>query len=113
MALIGVLVFCFIGFTLINRTIGGTFIASSEINTLNNIMVFKSQDVGGMFTVPVLNLSFFTEGIPHLVRWDYSFFGGNAAIFPYFLYTLSAAVALLLFSMVVGFAGQFINRVRG
>ena len=112
MSLIGILAFCFIGFTLINRALGGAFISSPEISSLNNLAIFREQTVGGLFTVPVLNLSYFTEGIPHLIKWDYSFFGGNAAIFQYFLYTLSAVVAFLLLSMVLGLAGQFINRVR-
>lgn len=113
MGLIGVLAFCFIGFTLINRAIGGAFIASAEIATLNKVSIWRDQTVGGLFPVPVLNLSYFTEGIPRLVKWDYSFFGGNAAIFQYFLYTLTAVVAFVLLTMVIGLAGQFINRVRG
>jgi len=33
-----------------------------------------------------MNFQFFTHGIPSLIKWDYSFFGGNAQMFQYLLF---------------------------
>lgn len=109
---IGFLAFCFVGMTLINRILEGAFIAANDVTILNQLTVFRDLELFGLFTVPVPNLSFITEGIPHLVKWDYSFFGGNAAVFQYFLYSLTAALSFFLFMLVLGLLYQYFSRVR-
>jgi hypothetical protein len=88
--------------TIINRVLEGSFTNIAEINTLNSVLVFREVSVFGLFTLPIPNLSFITEGLPRLVRWDYSFFGGNAAIIQYFLYALTAGLSFLLFTLIIG-----------
>lgn len=112
MHLIGFLTFCFVGMTLVNRVMEGAFTNMAEINTLNALLVFREISVFGLFTIPVPNMSFITEGLPRLVRWDYSFFGGNAAIIQYFLYSLSAALSFLLFTLIIGLLYQYFGRAR-
>lgn len=110
MQMIGFLSFLFVGLTLINRVMEGQFLASAEVAVLNNIMVFRELSVAGMFTIPIPNMSFITEGLPALVRWDYSFFGGNAVIIKYFLYSLTAGLTFLVFSMIIGLLYQYFGR---
>ena len=70
---------------MVNRVLEGTFIAAGDASILNSVMVFREISVFGLFTMPVPNMTFVTEGLGHLAKWDYSFFGGNAAIIQYFL----------------------------
>jgi hypothetical protein len=104
MNLIGFLSTIFVGFTIINSIIGGEIVRSGNItNQFNNILMFRSVNLG-IITFPVPNLNFIFDGLPHLVNFQYSFFGGNAQLIMYFLYTASAAIAFVLFLSVVGVA---------
>ena len=107
---IGFLAFLFAGMTLLNRIMEGAFITSADVAVLNTMTITRSQEVFGLFTMPVLNMDFFFIGIPRLVKWDYSYFGGNAAIWQYFLYTLTFALTALLFAMLVGLLSQYFAR---
>lgn len=109
---IGFLAFSFIGLTLINRVLEGAFLASADITVLNQLTIFRELELFGLFSVPVPNLSLITEGLPHLVMWDYTFFGGNAGIIQYFLYSVTAAMSFGLFLLVLGMLYQYFNRVR-
>lgn len=108
--LIGFLAFCFTGMTLLNRILEGAFITSSDVEIINTLTITHDQTIFGLFSVPVINTDFFFVGIPRLVKWDYSFFGGNAAIFQYFLYSFTFALAFMLFMIIIGMVGQFFAR---
>ena len=112
MSAIGMLAFWFIGMTLINRVMEGAFIASADVDWLNALLVFRMVDVWGMFSLPIPNLDFIFVALPRLIQWDYSFFGGNAAIVQYFLYAVSAALAAMLFFATIGAAFNFFTRTR-
>jgi len=107
---IGFLAFLFVGMTLLNRILEGAFITTSDVSIMNTLTITHDQSIFGLFTVPVLNTSFFFEGIPRLVKWDYSFFGGNAAIFQYFLYSLTFALTFMIFVIIIGMVGQYFAR---
>lgn len=107
---IGFLSTLFVGFTVLNRVLEGKFIESSDVSILNTMTISHSQSIYGLFSVPVLNTEFFFTGIPRLVKWDYSFFGGNAAIFEYMLYAITAAVSFGLLLVVIGLIGQYFSR---
>jgi len=108
--MIGFLAFVFVGMTLLNRILEGVFITSSDVGIMNTLTITHDQTIFGLFTVPVLNTDFFFVGIPRLVKWDYSFFGGNAAIFQYFLYSLTFALTFMLFIIIIGMVGQYFAR---
>lgn len=108
--LIGFLAFCFVGMTMLNRILEGVFITASDVAIINTLTITHDQTILGLFSVPVLNLDFFFTGIPRLVKWDYSFFGGNAAIFQYFLYSLTFALSFLLFVVIIGMVSQYFAR---
>lgn len=97
--------------TLINRVLEGQFITGSDVGILNSLSIFRVTEVLGIIPVPVLNLNFL-QGIMHLVKWDYSFFGGNAALIQFFLYSLTAALAFLLFTIMIPLAYQIFQRLR-
>jgi hypothetical protein len=96
-----------IGLTLINKMLESTFVGASETAWVNTFAFTQHFKVFNMFSIPVLNLDFWTKGIPSLFRWDYSFFGGNAQMFQYLLYSLTAVVAFIVFTMVVGMLYNF------
>lgn len=107
---IGFLAFLFVGMTLFNRILEGVFIKASDVSIMNTLTITHDQTIFGLFTVPVLNTNFFFVGIPRLVKWDYSFFGGNAAIFQYFLYSFTFALTFMLFVILIGMVGQYFAR---
>lgn len=107
---IGFLAFLFAAFTYINRVLEGAMLQAGDVTVLNQVTVFRNIEVFGMFSIPVPNLSFITEGIPHLIKWDYSFFGGNAGLFQYLMYSITAAVAFGLFALIVGILFGIFNR---
>ena len=106
---IGLLVWCFVGMTLLNRILEGVLIADADVAIINTLTISHDVKVG-WFDVPVLNTDFFFVGIPRLIKWDYSFFGGNAAIFQYFFYSLTFALSFMLFILLVGLVGQYFLR---
>jgi len=110
MHLIGFLSFLFIGMTVLNRIAEGAFIESADVAIMNTLTITRDQSIFGLFSVPIINSDFFFIGIPRLVKWDYSFFGGNAAIFQYFLYSLTFALTFLLFTVIIGLVAQFFSR---
>lgn len=112
MRLVGFLTYCFLGLTLINRVLQGEFIVAGDASIVNTIMVFREINVFGLFSLPIPNLSFITEGLAHLAKWDYSFFGGNAAIIQYFLYSITAMMQFVLFVIVIGLLYQYFGKAR-
>ena len=107
--MIGFLAFLFVGMSLLNHLIGGLFITASDVSILNTLTITQDVKIGWL-TVPVPNTDFFFVGLPRLVKWDYSFFGGNAAIFQYLLYSLTFALTFMLFLAIVGMVAQFFGR---
>jgi len=107
---IGFLATVFVGMTWLNRMAEGVMIAADEIGIMNTLTITHDQTISGLFSVPVLNTDFFFIGIPRLVKWDYSFFGGNAAIFKYFLYSLTFALTFMLFVVIIGMVSNIFAR---
>ena len=100
------------GLTLVNRVLQGEFIAAADASIVNTVLVFREINVFGLFTMPIPNLQFITDGMAHLAKWDYSFFGGHAAIIQYFLYVLTAMLSFLVFTLVIGLLYQYFGRAR-
>ena len=107
---IGFLAFLFAGMTWFNRIIEGNMIEADEIAIMNTMTITHSQSVFGLFSIPVINTDFFLVGIPRLVKWDYSFFGGNAALFQYFLYSMTFALTFALFVIIIGVMSNYFAR---
>lgn len=108
--LIAFLGFNFVGFTLINRILEGQFITGSDVSILNQMSVWGSMDLG-FFSIPVPNVTYI-EGMFHLVTWDYSFFGGNAQIMQFFLYSMTFALSIVFLIIIVGILFNAFSRVR-
>lgn len=110
--LVGFLMFSFIGMTWINRILEGRFLQSGDVDIINNVLVFQPFSFFGLFTIPVPNASFLINGIPALIRWDYGFFGGDAQILQYLLYSVTAVMSFILFVLALGAAYQMFSRGR-
>lgn len=107
--LIGFLVFGFVGMTAWNRILEGTLITAADVTHLNDLRIMTQVQVG-IFAVPVPNLNFI-EGVIRLVKWDdYSFFGGNAQMFTFFLYSLTFALGFMLFMMIIGLLYNYFGK---
>jgi len=107
---IGFLASVWIGMTLLNRILEGVFITSSDVSIMNTLTLTHSQEIFGLFSIPIINTDFFFVGIPRLVKWDYSFFGGNAAIFQYMLYSFTFWLSFTLFILLVGMVSSYFQR---
>lgn len=110
MQLIGFLAYLFVGFTTLNRILEGAFITSADVSIINNLTITRSQTIFGFFEIPVPNTEFFFQGLPHLLKWDYGFFGGNSQILLYMFYSITAAVTFLIFATIIGIAAQRLSR---
>lgn len=110
--LVGFLFMSFAGMTLINRILEGRFLQTSDINILSDVLVFQPFNVFGWFTIPVPNVSFLTHGIPAIMRWDYSYFGGDAQLIQYMLYSITAVLSFILFVLALGAAYNMFSRGR-
>jgi hypothetical protein len=108
---IGFLAFIFVGMTIVNRILEGQFITSVDVGIINNLVIFRPLDIG-LFSIPVPNFSFITEGLPKLLTWDYSFFGGSAELISYLLYTVTAFIAFAVFLALIGVIAQAVGRLR-
>lgn len=111
MQMIGFLAMAWGGMTLLNRFIEGRFITASDTSIMNTLTITHSQSIAGIFSVPIINTDFFFTGIPRLVKWDFSFFGGNASIIQFFLYSFTFAVSFMLFLVIIGMVFQFLSRL--
>lgn len=100
--LIGFLAMSWVGMTLLNRIMQSQLLTVYERTWANNFAFTQEYKAFDVFTIPVLNFSFFTQGIPSLMRWDYSFFGGNAQLFQYLLYSFTAVVSFIIFGILIG-----------
>jgi hypothetical protein len=100
-----------IGLTLINKMLEGTFIGASETAWANTYAFTQNFKLFNLFSLPVLNLDFWTKGIPSLLKWDYSFFGGNAQLFQYLLYSLTAVIAFIIFGLLIGLLYNFFKGI--
>lgn len=107
---IGFLAMVFVGMTILNRIAEGAFIRVADVAVMNTLTITRDQTIFGLFSVPVLNTDFFFVGIPRLVKWDYSFFGGNAAIFQFLLYSMTFALTFMLFVIIIGLVSQYFSR---
>lgn len=104
--------FWFVNMTAINRVLEGTFITAADVGVLNT-MGFRVITLFGYIPIPILNVQAIAVGMGRLMKFDYSFFGGNAGFIQYMLYSVSFAVAVTLFLIIIGgLISNFLNRVR-
>lgn len=109
----GFAVSSFVGLTIINRVLEGRVILSADLAIVENFLAWRPFSVFGWFSIPVPNVSFLTNGIPALLNWgEYSFFTGNAQYVVYLLYSISAVVAFILFTLALGSIYQMFSRAR-
>lgn len=111
-AFVGFMAFCWLGLTLINRIMQGQFVTGTETAAINSMQVFRNISVFNFFALPVPNLDFIKEGIVNLVTWDYSFFGGNAALIAYMLNALSIAFMFMMFVGILGLLYNYFGRAK-
>ncbi len=104
------IMFAFVGITLMSRMLEGAYFSSTDIAIMNQLTVFRDVQVLGLFSIPTLNLEFFTQGLPHLLMWDYPFFEGTWALARYFFYVLSVGVIWGILIIFVGVLSQRFGR---
>lgn len=107
-ALLGFISFCFVGFTAINRVLEGQFITGSDVAIMNQMSITAQYDLG-LITVPVPNTTYIV-GLFHMVTWDYSFFGGNAQLIQFALYSVTFGLAVVF---ALWFIQMLVKAIRG
>ncbi len=99
--------------TLINRVMEGTFVTATDMGVVNQLAVFRQITLFGFIPIPIPNLEMIIGGIARLIKFDYSFFGGQAGFIQYSLYSITYGVAFLLFVIIIGgLISNFMNRIR-
>jgi len=51
------------------------------------------------------------QGIPMLLKWDYSFFAGNAQLIQYCLYSLTAVMSFIIFGLLIGLLYNYFSKL--
>jgi len=100
--------FCFVGLTTINRILEGQFITGSDVAIMNQMSITASLDLG-LITVPVPNTNYII-GLFHMVTWDYSFFGGNAQLIQFSMYSVTFGLAVIF---GIWFITMLVKAIRG
>jgi hypothetical protein len=104
---IGWLATVFLGFTIINRILEGTWIGATDVAILNNARITQNVNFG-FFSIPLPSTSYF-QGILQMLRGDYSFFAGNAQIFYFFFQTVTFMIGFAMLVLMIGIA---VNAIR-
>lgn len=108
--LIGFLSTCWIALTTINRIQEGQLLTSADTAHLNTMMFTQEFTLLNVFHLPIINFDFFSEGIPSLLKWDYSFFGGNAQIIQYLLYSITSIMSFIVLMVIIGVVSSYFTR---
>lgn len=109
----GMLAFWFVNMTAINRVMEGTFITASDVGVINSLSILRQLDLFGFIPIPIPNMTMIITGVARLVKFDYDFFGGTAGFIQYSLYSITFAVAFMLFVIIIGgLISNFLNRTR-
>lgn len=112
--LIGFLSMAWLGLTGINRVMEGQMMQSAETAHLNTLMFTQQITVAGLWSLPVINTDFFTNGLPALLDWEkYTFFTGNAQMIQYLLYSINSIVSFVMLTLIIGFLASNLIRARG
>lgn len=110
---IAMLGFWFVNMTAINRVLGGSFVTATDMGIINSLSVWRQFDLFGFIPIPIPNMTMLITGLARLVKFDYSFFDGWAGFIQYSLYSVTFAIAFLLFVIIIGgLISNFLNRVR-
>jgi len=105
-------IMAWLGLMVINNILEGVILTSTDKDMMNNFLIFQPWNVSNLFTLPVPSVSFLTKGIPALMQWDYTAFGGGAQIFTYLLYSVSGVFAFIFFTVAMGAAANMFFRSR-
>lgn len=110
--LLGFLIMAWLGLSVVNNILEGVILTTAERSMMNNFLIFQPWNIAGLFTLPVPSISFLTVGLPALMEWDYTAFGGNAQIFTYLMYSITGVVAFLFFTVAMASAANMFFRSR-
>lgn len=81
--------------------IEGSWIGEREMDVMNALTGYTVVEAGGMSVIQ-LGWGFFTQGLPQMLMWDYSFFEGDWGIVRYFLMPISIGIIWGVFTVVIG-----------
>lgn len=104
---IGWLATVFLGFTIIDRILEGSWIGATDIGILNQARITQNVSFG-FFSIPIPSTTYF-QGIQKMLSGDYSFFGGNAQIFYFFFQTVTFMIGFAMLVLIINVA---VNAIR-
>jgi len=110
--LIGFLIMSWLGLMVVNNILKGFILSGTETTSMNDFLIFQPWNVANFFTLPVPSIRFLTVGLPALMEWNYTAFGGNAQIFTYLMYSVSGVVGFIFFTVAMGAAANMFFRSR-
>lgn len=88
---------------------GGVWFDDGTKTVFDSLRVLKSYQILG-FSVPWINVEFFTVGLPKLFSFDFAFFGGQAGFFKYVMYIFSIGMIWGIVAVVIGIIANFRSR---
>ena len=99
--------------TLICLIMEGSYFGQSHASIIKDLSIFTTVPIIGTFSVPVININFFTMGMPKLLLWDYSFYTGGWQIIRWFwVVTLSPGAVWGIIQAFIWLYGQATSLFR-
>jgi hypothetical protein len=83
----------------------GVWFDNATKTIFDSLTIMKSYNILG-FHLPWINFEFFTKGLPHLLSFNFAFFGGSANFFKYGMYVFSIGI---IWGIVTFFIGIILN----
>lgn len=95
---------------LICLVIEGSYLGSGQSEIINNLIPFNVIKIGGVVPIPAINVEFFTQALPKILTWDYSFYTGGYEILRWFwLATLSPGLAWGVGTFFIAVFAEFVR----
>jgi hypothetical protein len=90
--------------------LSGVWFGSGTGSIMGGLKAYETYTVLGIFTIPWVNIDFFTVGIPKLLSFNFAFFGGSYEWIKYLFYVFSIGVIWGIVGLAIGVIGNFWSR---
>lgn len=86
--------------TILSQIMAGAGFSATDASIMNDLQVIRVAKVTDTWSVPVLNINFFTRGIWSVMHWDWSFLSGSYLMWVFYL--LNIGIVWGIFMVIVG-----------
>lgn len=97
--------------TLLSLTLGGIWLGSADVETINALTVFRNINFFGLLSISVPNVQFFAIGMVKLIQFDFAFFTGGTELVQFILIMVFGSATLWgIFTVIIVVATNLLRR---